>query len=79
MKPDIDLKNFKNLSSAILWEARPLLHAEPIAIAALFHQAHNLAEAASKAENQENLGTRLQWATAFSMIEQAEREISMRN
>ena len=72
------MKNFKNQSSVIIEIARPLFDLSDGAIAAGVVNAGFLAKRANEMD-QESLATKVLWATAFNMLEQAELEVANRN
>lgn len=63
----------------ILADLRPQLETPTDVLAAMIVQAEFIAQEASESDNQEDFKTRLLWVTAYNMIEQATRELSMRN
>jgi hypothetical protein len=72
------MDKFKNQSDLIITIARPLFDLSDGAIAAVVVNAGFLAKRANEMD-QESLATKVLWATAFNMLEQAELEVANRN
>ena len=72
------MDKFKNQSDVIIAIARPLFDLSNGSIAAVVVNAGFLAKRAHKMD-QESLATKVLWATAYNMLEQAELEVANRN
>jgi hypothetical protein len=78
---DLRLKTMKEINEnrLILADLRPQLETPTETLAAMILQAEFIAEEARQSKDQESFQTRLLWTSAYYMIEQATRELSMRN